>query len=757
MRALGGLALAVSVAWLGVADGIALAQTELPDVNVVARRKPEPRKAAKRQNVAAPRTVARPAPARAARPAIPTARVAAAPAPAPSTPEPDGVSATTRAADAARQRLSPTAGAAVHTREAAEIEAAPQGANASLDRVLLQAPGVTQDSAAGGGFHVRNEHGNVQYRINGIMIPEGASGFGQILDTSFIRTLSLVTGALPAQYGLRTSGIVDIVTKSGAATPEGSVSIYGGSNRTATTAFQYGGSTKDGWDYLAAGRLRTTAMGLENTTPAHFAIHDRAKQGSYFVYLSKALDADTRVTFMSGGGVNRYQIPNTPLQQPQFTAFGLNAFDSTQLNENQIERSIFNVAAIQKSTGAVDMQLAFFSRYSDLHFTPDTVGDLIFNGVASDVRRKSFLNGVQGDIAWRAAADHTIRAGFMGAVERTSIVNANTVLLLDAAGDPVDAPFRITDATSKTGVTLSAYVQDEWRLTEKLTFNAGLRFDHYANYSTASQLSPRASLVYKPFDGTTLHAGYARYFTPMPQLLSAPANLAPYLNTTLQPGILLASPVRPERADYFDVGIDQRIAPGLDVGVDAYFKRTRNVADDGQFGSALVLSGFNYDRGYNTGVELHAKYVNGNFRAYGNLAWGRQRARGPSSNQYLFDTDEYPYVATHYIYTDHAQTLTASAGASYKWNDTRISMDMIYASGLRAGFANTAKVSPYAQVNAGLAHDLKGVNGKPLTLRVDVVNLFDRVYQIRDGSGIGVFAPQYGPRRSIYAGVTQKF
>ena len=191
--------------------------------------------------------------------------------------------------------------------------------------------------------------------------------------------------------------------------------------------------------------------------------------------------------------------------------------------------------------------------------------------------------------------------------------------------------------------------------------------------------------------------------------------------------------------------------------LDAYFKRTRNVADDGQFGSALVLSGFNYDRGYNTGVELHAKYVNGNFRAYGNLAWGRQRARGPSSNQYLFDTDEYPYVATHYIYTDHAQTLTASAGASYKWNDTRISMDMIYASGLRAGFANTAKVSPYAQVNAGLAHDLKGVNGKPLTLRVDVVNLFDRVYQIRDGSGIGVFAPQYGPRRSIYAGVTQKF
>ncbi|HMN72354.1 MAG TPA: TonB-dependent receptor [Rhodoblastus sp.] len=747
-------------------SGQAPAQTALPDVNVIVRQdRPaaKPRKAPRRQaeraastraaHARAPRrqpqtTVPRPT---SAPPATDEAAVAdAVPAGAP-------VGATTRALDAARQRLLPHAGAATYTRDASDIEAAPQGANASVDKVLLQAPGVTQDSAAGGAFHVRNEHANVQYRINGIMIPDGASGFGQLLDTSFVRSLSLVTGALPAQYGLRASGVVDIATKAGTATPQGSVSVYGGSHGTATTSFDYGGSTKDGWDYFAAGRLRGTSLGIENTTPGHEALHDRARQGSYFIYASKALDADTRVTFMSGGGVNKYQIPNTPLQQPQFTAFGLNVFDSTRVDENQVERNFFNVAALQKTVGDVDMQIAFFSRYSDLHFTPDTLADLIFNGVASDVRRKSFLNGVQGDFAWRATPDHTIRAGFMGSVERTSIVNANTLFPLDANGDPVDAAFRLTDASSKTGVTLSAYLQDEWRLTDRLTLNAGLRLDHYANYSSASQASPRASLVYKPFDGTTLHAGYARYFTPVPQLLSAPANLALYLNTTQQPEVLLATPVRPERSDYFDVGIEQRVAPGLDVGVDAYFKRTKNLADDGQFGSALVLSGFNYDRGYNSGVEFKTRYVNGDFRAYGNLAWGRQRARLPSSNQYLFGADEYSYISANYIYTDHAQTLTASAGASYKWNDTRFSVDMIYASGLRAGDFNTGKVSPYAQVNAGLAHEFKGVNGKPLTLRVDVVNLFDHAYQIRDGSGIGVFAAQYGPRRSIYAGLTQKF
>ena len=78
--------------------------------------------------------------------------------------------------------------------------------------------------------------------------------------------------------------------------------------------------------------------------------------------------------------------------------------------------------------------------------------------------------------------------------------------------------------------------------------------------------------------------------------------------------------------------------------------------------------------------------------------------------------------------------------------------------GLRAGLANTDTVPPYAQVNVGVSHDFHIVApNKPTTLRFDVVNLFDTVYQIRDGSGIGVFAPQYGPRRGFYAGITQKF
>jgi hypothetical protein len=122
------------------------------------------------------------------------------------------------------------------------IEALPQGTNSALDKVLLQAPGVTQDTAERDKLHVRNEHGNLQFRINGIALPEGAGAFGQFLDTAIVGQLDLITGALPAQFGLRTAGVVDIQTKTDAFNNSGSLSIYGGSHGTITPSYEYGGT-----------------------------------------------------------------------------------------------------------------------------------------------------------------------------------------------------------------------------------------------------------------------------------------------------------------------------------------------------------------------------------------------------------------------------------------------------------------------------------------------------------------------------------
>jgi outer membrane receptor protein involved in Fe transport len=739
----------------------AAGQTPLPQITVTAPALPAPQAPVPTSRTAAqPRPATAPAPVPSPQPAAPPlAGTAGNAAPVPAVSPAEVLRQQSQALDIARANLQPKIGANTFSLGTDALQAAPQGSNASLNKVLLQAPGVSQDSAAGGDLHVRNEHANLGYRINGIILPDGVSGFGQLLDTGLVGSLSLVTGALPAQYGLRTSGLVDIQTKTGLANLGGTISVYGGGNRTLTPSLEYGG-VSGRTEYFVTTRGLWNTLGLENPTAAKTAIHDKTEQGKAFGYSSTVLDPNTRITSLSGMSVQRYQIPNNPGQSPAFTAYGLSDFDSAALNQRQLERNFFGVVALQKKAGDLDLQVASFTRYSSVRFKPDGAGDVTFNGVASDVSRIGLLSGVQGDLSYKLNPAHTLRAGLTVSGEKTQNATTSTLLPVDADSNPIDAPFAVTDASSKLGWLFGLYVQDEWKITPKLTLNLGLRFDQMAQYVTANQVSPRASLEYKPLDGTVLHAGYARYFTPPPQSLAAPTNLALVAGTTQQPEVGRSDPVLPERSHYFDIGVDQRIAPGLMVGASVYLKFARDLLDDGQFGAAYVPSAFNYERAINRGVELKAKYERGGFRTYGNIAFATQQGTNIVSNQFLFSQEELNYIATHKIFTDHAQTVTASAGISYLWETTRFSADMIYGSGLRNGDFNTGQLPSYTQVNTGVSHEFKWsglASAKPTTIRFDVVNVFDHVYQIRDGSGIGVFAPQYGPRRTFYVGLSQKF
>jgi outer membrane receptor protein involved in Fe transport len=756
---------AIGGACLGLlaAGDFAVAQTTLPQISVEA-----PKQAQKRAPAAKKQTARRP----------PTP----APAPAPAPPSPgEQVATKTQNFDRARdQTILPKGGATTYTIDRTAIEALPQGTNTPVDKVLLQAPGVTQDSAASGLLHVRNEHANVQYRVNGILLPDGVAGFGQVLDSGFIGSLSLITGALPAQYGLHTAGLVDIATKAQPPQGEGSASVYGGGRQTFTPSIQYGGVVGQ-TEYFFIGRYVTNSEGIENPTPMLNAIHDRTEQQRFFGYTSTILDETTRVVTMTGAFTAKFQIPNRPGIPPSFCSDpGLcpapnnvpgfdagNTFDSSLLNENQVERNYFGVVAVQKKVNDVDLQIAYFNRFSSVHFVPDPIGDLTFNGIAADVYRSSFVNGVQGDAAYKVNDAHTLRTGMTVSGEYSQVTNNSTVFGGGAiGGDATIGPCfaattcNILDTTGKFGMLYGTYVQDEWRITNQLTLNAGLRFDQMVQFISANQFSPRVSLTYKPWEETTFHVGYARTFTPPSQVIATPANISLFNNTSAQPAVSQEDPVLPERANVYDVGVVQQFRPDpgrmVELGLDVYYKTARDLLDDGQFGQALVLSGFNYERGENLGVEGKIVIKDGNFRAYGNLAWARQLGTNIVSNQFLFSPADLAFIAQNWIYTDHTQIWTASSGASYLWNGTRLSADMIFGSGLRNGEHNSSHLPAYYQINTGISHEFALPNWKPFTLRFDVVNILDQVYELRDGTGIGVFAPQFGPRRTYLFGLSQK-
>jgi outer membrane receptor protein involved in Fe transport len=658
--------------------------------------------------------------------------------------------------DQARDNLLPKIGASTYTISREAIVDLPQGDNTPIDKVILQMPGVSYDSAVSNpDFHVRNEYANVQYRINGVVIPEGVSGLGPVFDTNFIGSMSLLTGTLPAQYGLRTAGVLDITSRSFAA-PSGEVSLYGGSRQTFTPSFDYGGSVGN-TEYFVTARGNWNALGLENPTPNLDAFHDYTQQGKFFGYTSTLLNESTRLSFISAASYAAFQIPNNPLQVP-LGDFGPANYNSSSLNENEYDTYIVNIASLQKKGTDGDAQFAVFSRYARVNFVPDVYGDLVFNDVASNVTRESLLNGTQLDVSYNANDRHTVRVGFAVSEEQTNVSNISTVLPVDPVSGAISpTPFTIDDLNSKLGWNIGTYVQDEWKITQQLTMNAGLRFDQLYQYVDANQLSPRLALVYKPFTGTSIHAGYARYFTPPYQAQAAQSNIGLFTNTTNQPEVPLNDPVKPERSNYYDVGVDQTVAKGLDVGVDAYYKDARDMIDDGQFGQAVVLTQFNYARGYSEGAEFKVKYQQGDFKAYANFAYSITRAIDVESNQYLIDLATYNYLLTNWHYTDDMQLMTGSAGASYRWDHTLFSTSLIYGSGLRSGFANLDHNPPYAVVNAGVSREFNwSPDAKPITLRFDIVNLFDQIYELRDGTGIGVFAPQYGARRGFYAGISQK-
>ncbi|HEY1763875.1 MAG TPA: TonB-dependent receptor [Opitutaceae bacterium] len=675
--------------------------------------------------------------------------------------------------DEGRDLIMPSLGATSFIMDQQQILNMPQGQDAPFSQVLLRAPGVAEDSSANGNLHVRGEHANLQYRINDVLLPEGVSGFGLELDPRFVSHMQLITGSLPAQYGFRTAGIVDITTKNGTLTPGGEVSLYTGSFDTVRPSFEASG-TDGKFTYFADGSYEHNSLGIENPTSSGTAIHDLTDQYKAFAYLSYVLTPTSRLSFMGSAATSAYEIPDTPGlpagTAPDGAQWVPGKFDSSGLNENQNEQNFFAVAAYQVSAGDFNGQLSAFARESSVHFVPDAVGDLYFNGVASDVSRRLGSLGLEGDSSYSLPAGHMIRAGFTLIQETVADNSTTTVFPVDPAGDPTGPAFPIGDHERPHGLFAGAYLQDEWKLAPGLTLNWGARLDAFdASFDDEGQLSPRVNLIYKLSDATTLHAGYARYFTPPPVEDVPAATVAEFNGTSNQSAVTGDDPVKAERADYLDAGVSQKIGTGLRVGLDGYYKRAHDQLDDGLFGQTFILSSFNYARGEIYGAELSASYDSGGFDAYANLAHSVARGEDWDSAQFLFSPEDLAYVRNHWIFLDHDQALTASFGASYHWkgpgDGTRVYIDLLTGTGLRTDamapdgttIPNGGTVPSHYTLSAGGERSFRLRGSHTWKLRVDLVNLTDDVYEIRSGTGVGVNAPQYGMRLGAFGSVSYAY
>ena len=640
-----------------------------------------------------------------------------------------------------------------------EIEALPRGNNIELPDLLSTIPSATQNALRQ--VHIRQEHANLQFRIDGVPIPDTVSTvFADVISPRTFERADILLGGLPAEYGNRHAAVIDVTTKSGTTPARGSVQMFGGSNETLNPSFEYGGAIGSKFRYYALNSYTSTNRGIEPPTQGHSSIHNHSERNQTYLRGDYQLDNRNNFTALVLNSVASFRIPTDPTRtpDPMTTPIGFTPSLSSDINERQKEDNQYGHLVWRHDLDASSFfSLAGYLRRTRATFLTDFSNGLSYaGGSASSQDRLGLSTGVRLDYTNRLNVEHTMKAGFQ--VDRTQAISkTRTATFPDLNGDgmPDTVSVQFIEADNrKIGHREEFWIQDQYTPTDRLTLNLGLRYDHIKAYTQEGQVSPRVGMTYKFDQHNVAHVFYGRLFTPA-SIEAVRVLPAMSVGTTAQPENSTANPVQPERSHYFEAGFLHAFGPTATVQVVGYYKLNRHLLDEGQFGTTPLLVPFNFGYGFQRGVDTSLKMaftpqLTGRF----NVAWGQSKAKGLESGHFLLEQAEIDAINSRSVYLDHMQEVTSSAVLSYVFKErTTVTGQMLYGSGVRRGDGvdvNRFHVPSYTTYNLSLNHIVPMGGTEKLVLGFDVINLLDQTYAYNIGSGIGFGVTHYAPPRSFF-------
>jgi hypothetical protein len=649
--------------------------------------------------------------------------------------------------------VSPT-GSNQYTVTAQDIQNLPRGENTTITDVLTQMPGVAIDQNQQ--IHFRNTEGpQFQYQINGVMVPLDINTnppFISMINPMFIKSMSLMDGILPSRYSYATGGVVAIETKDGCEDPGGSISVYGGQRDTLQPSFQYGGC--DGkFSYYVSGLYSQSNTAFSSATPEPDAIHDYTNQGQGFGFFAYDLNPTTRLSLITSMAASDNQLPNQANLVPEFKLSGVGPFPSAKINSYLNFRDYLGMLSLNGAPApGLTYQLAYTAHYISQKFEPDNIGELLYQGIASNAFHSDVDNTLQGDLTYKLGS-HTLGGGFYLGEYGVEADDSSLVFRVDPiTGEQEGPPYnsiRVINNSNKINLLSGIYLQDTWQLTEKLRANLGVRWDRLSGFSYQNQISPTVNFMYMLRPDTTVHAGFARYMqVPSFQGIS-PGAPAAFAGTT---GFAGTGTVTPETEDdlEWDAGIVHQLIRHITISEDAFYEYNHHYLDTGQFGNVPIFAPFNYQHGYIWGTETAITYTTRNLSVHASTTIGRNMQKGVATGQFNFDPDELGYIDRHYIVIDHQPLYGASGGISYQLDPWAFSLEALYSSGLRGGFADLESLPHVVQVDLSGQRSFTIPSFGKVTNRITLLNIFDRTNLIRPAEGIGIFQAAYGPRITVY-------
>jgi outer membrane receptor protein involved in Fe transport len=493
-----------------------------------------------------------------------------------------------------------------------------------IEAIVASVPGFASDD--NGRLHPRGSESQVQYVIDGVPVTDNLSAiFSTSLDARTLRTVEVLTGGIPAEFGDKLAGIVNVNTRSGLEMPtQGSVTISGGSFSTGEISTDFATHTKK-FGFLSNLSATTSQRFLDPPTIDNF--YNFGRTGKGFVRLDYHFDEKNliRGTFIFGG--SNFQVPNRVDQEAAGQEQRQRLRDSSQFISFE---HIFSPSTLG--------QFSFFNRYGTARLTSNAQSTPV---VAFQDRTLQNYGGVVAISVSKGI--HNVKFG--GQFTHTPVREEFSFYptepfpdLTDPNGNPVANPVNAFSATNpflfrgrKSGNAVGLYVQDRFSPFLNFTIDAGLRYDSYKLLISDDAFSPRVGFAYYiPRTHTTIRASYNRLFQypPAENLLlassSEAAALSPLSVVQGQSGV---RPILPDKQNVYEAGVQQQISRFFRLGLSVYQKRIVNFGDKDQFFDTGIIFPITISSGRVTGeeVRLESSEIAG-FRGF--FSYANSRAYG---------------------------------------------------------------------------------------------------------------------------------
>ena len=650
-----------------------------------------------------------------------------------------------------------------------EIDILPRGNNNEFHDVLLTIPGVVYGSLKQ--LHIRQDHANLQLRIDGVPIPDTVSStFSDVITPRAWERADIVLGGMEANVGNKTTALIDITTKSGTKPGFGSLQMNGGSNNTINPSFEYGGTIGEKFRYYFLNSHFATNRGIEPPTAGHSIFHGQSERNQTMFRGDYQLDNNNNFTFLFLNSIAKYQIPTAPGLEANPTILGLlpggfTPVSSERVDENQKENNQYGHLVWRRDINTRNFfSLAGYFRHTRATFRTDPLNVLAyvpeveepFSAGSQD--RTGYSGGVRLDYTYVHSKEHLIKAGFQ--VDRTQAINKTRffTFLDDGAGNPTGGVITPGGDNRLVGWRQEFWIQDQWTPNEHWTVNIGVRADTVQYLRDEGQISPRVGVTYRYNPAHAFHAYYGRLFTPpnLERLALTSLNLD---GTKANPEDLTNNLPRAERAHYFQIGSVHALTDWATLQLTGYYKLANYMSDAHQLGTTPLLNYIAFERGWTRGADAALKvWFMENLTGRANIAWGQCKGYGLQSGHNLVHFEEIADINSRSgVHCDHQQTLTASGILSYRLLDrTTFTGQVLFGSGLRTaeeGAKTNSSHSPtWTIYNFSISHIIPlPWHGQKLLLGFDIVNALDQKYFYNFGEGsIGLGVSHAGMPRSFF-------